>query len=79
MGAIKMRVHTADETSRDINIHMTPVHNNEIMFVINSNFKPMLLAKICPLSIILLSAVKKLSRLKQERNMHKSSTVYKRK
>ncbi len=31
MGAIKMRVHTADETSRDINIHMTPVHNNEIV------------------------------------------------
>ncbi len=65
-------------------IHTTPVHKltsyeaKSCVFVRNKSTIKTFLASNCPLiSIILLSPVKKLSRLNQERNMHRSSTVYK--
>ncbi len=57
------------------NKYIIKIYSKSIIF----NFKPLFLVKTSPLSIILLSPVKKLSCVNQERNMHRSNTVYKRK
>ncbi len=91
MGAVRMRVQTADPSQHHNNpqvIHTTSVHqlmsweDKSCMFVRNKSidvfkFKLLLLAESSPLFIILLSPVTKPSCLNQERNLHRSSTVYK--
>ncbi len=88
MGAVRMRVQTADKNITIIHKQSTPFHrimsceakscvcNKQIHHWDIFNFKPLLPAKI-PLSIILLSPVKMSARLNQERNMHRSKIMYK--
>ncbi len=86
MGAVRMRVQTADKNITII--HTTPsvkvlwsqkqhVCKKQIYNKHNFNFKSLL--KSSPLSIIVLSLVKRSFCLNQERNLHRSSPVYKRK
>ncbi len=65
MGAVRMRVQTAEKK------HHNNPHNASPSFNILWNMSL--------LSITLLSTVKRLSRLNQRRNMHRSSTIYKQK
>ncbi len=82
MGAVRMRVQTADKNITII--HMTPVHQltscevKSCLFVRNKFIiKTLLTSWIKSKSIILLSPIKQSSHLNLERNMHRSSTVYK--
>ncbi len=81
MGAIRMRVQTVDKNITII--HKYPHHSSPSIKVLLSK-KLSLCAKqihhkdiLSPLSLILLSSVKRSSCLNQERNMHRPSTLYK--
>ncbi len=84
MGAVRMRVQTADKNISII--QTTPVH---VLTSVNMclrkksiietffYFKPLFVVSLSSPSIILLSPVKKSSSLNQEKNMHRSSTISK--
>ncbi len=84
MGAVRMRVQTADKYIICNNPHdsssLVFCGLKMYVFIINKPIIKTFLTcrkNISPLSIILLSSVKKVSRLNQERNLHRSSRVYK--